>query len=156
LLTLAETEKTNQKIYYTAIELYPLKQEEASALNYCEQVSQPDLKPLFDKFHICEWEKEVGITPFFTLFKNKQSFLDFETEKLGHLIYFDAFAPSAQPELWAKEVFEKIYKALFPDGVLVTYCSKGDVRRAMIKAGFSVEKIQGPPGKREMLRAVKL
>ena len=71
------------------------------------------------------------------------------------LVYFDGFAPIAQPELWTKEVFENIYLLMASPGVLVTYCSKGGVRRAMQAAGFSVEKLSGPPGKREMIRAVK-
>jgi tRNA U34 5-methylaminomethyl-2-thiouridine-forming methyltransferase MnmC len=81
--------------------------------------------------------------------------LNFETADTFKLIYFDAFAPNAQPELWTKEIFEKMFAMLEPEGVLVTYCSKGDVRRAMQAAGFNVEKLPGPKGKREMIRARK-
>ena len=152
-LTMIEAEKIKQRIYYTAIESHPLKEQEISTLNYCERLNRPDLKPLYYKLHSCEWEKEVCLTPYFSLFKCNQSLLEFKTGKLQHIIYFDAFAPAVQPELWTKDVFEKVYKMLLVNGVLVTYCSKGDVRRAMIKAGFNVEKIPGPPGKREMMRA---
>ena len=155
LLTLIESEKLQQKIHYTAIELYPLSEGEAATLNYCELLNRPDLKWLFDKLHNCEWEKEINITPLFTLDKIRRSFLDYTTGSFQHVIYFDAFAPVSQPELWTREVFEKIYQTVFPGGVLVTYCSKGDVRRALISAGFKVEKIPGPYGKREMIRATK-
>ena len=87
--------------------------------------------------------------------KSNYTLQSFEHKTKFHLIYFDAFAPNAQPELWAKEIFEKMYSLLQPNGILVTYCSKGDVRRAMQAAGFKVEKLPGPKGKREMIRAIK-
>ncbi len=95
------------------------------------------------------------ISEYFRLTKTKCNIPDFSTEDLYDIIYFDAFAPNAQPELWTKEIFDKMYSLLKPGGILVTYCSKGDVRRAMIAAGFAVEKLQGPLRKREMLRARK-
>lgn len=153
LLTLIEAVKTKTKIYYEAIELYPLNNEEIRTLNYCQQLNINDLQSVFDKLHNCEWEKETAITENFTLIKRQENLLNVEPIKLFELIYFDAFAPNAQPELWTKEVFDKMYTILEPGGVLVTYCSKGDVRRAMIAAGFEVEKLPGPPRKREMLRA---
>ncbi|HEY1872284.1 MAG TPA: MnmC family methyltransferase, partial [Chitinophagaceae bacterium] len=103
----------------------------------------------------CEWEKEIAITPNFNFKKKKANLLNFETSETFELIYFDAFAPNAQPELWTKEVFEKMFSILSLNGVLVTYCSKGDVRRAMQATGFTIEKLPGPPGKREMIRAIK-
>jgi len=78
--------------------------------------------------------------------------LNFTTDQFYDLVYFDAFAPSSQPELWTKQVFEKLYAMMSSNGILVTYCSKGDVRRAMQRAGFAVEKIPGSVGKREMIR----
>ncbi|MFC0773707.1 tRNA (5-methylaminomethyl-2-thiouridine)(34)-methyltransferase MnmD [Terrimonas alba] len=155
LLTFIETEKLNINVHYTAVELFPLQHEETNALNYCEQLQRSDLKPVFEQIHQCEWERDISITSFFTLHKVKNSLLNFNSSTSQHLIYFDAFAPSAQPELWTKEVFEKLVRMMHPGGVLITYCSKGDVRRAMQAAGFIVEKIPGPPGKREMVRCRK-
>jgi len=156
LLTLLEADKHMNRIYYTAVELYPLNETEISQLNYCEQLNVPHYKPLFEKMHQCEWEEMSEITDNFRLTKTKCNLLDFSTENLFYLIYFDAFDPAAQPGLWTKEVFEKLYSMLNEGGIVVTYCSKGDVRRAMQSAGFHIEKIPGPPGKKEMIRATKL
>ncbi len=156
LLTLAEADKHKNRIYYTAIEPFPLDEEQALQLNYC---GQPELQPYqtkFEKMHQCGWEEMVEISWYFRLTKTKKSLFDLPPDSLFFLVYFDAFAPAAQPELWTKEVFEKLYATLLPGGILVTYCSKGDVRRAMQVAGFVIEKIPGPAGKREMIRARKL
>ncbi|HMU44891.1 MAG TPA: tRNA (5-methylaminomethyl-2-thiouridine)(34)-methyltransferase MnmD [Chitinophagaceae bacterium] len=155
LLTLIEAGKHKNRIYYTAIELYPLNDTEISQLNYCQQLELPDYNPLFEKIHACGWEEMYEITDNFRLTKRKCNLLDFSTENMFDIIYFDAFAPAAQPELWTKEIFDKMFGLLKPGGTLVTYCSKGEVRRNMIAAGFKVEKIPGPPGKREMLRAIR-
>ncbi len=155
LLTLLEADKNQQPVQYTTVELFPLQAEETISLNYCEQLQRPDLHSFFQQLHQSEWEKDITITPFFTLHKKKDSFLDFNSEKKFNLIYFDVFAPSAQPELWTEDLFKKLYPMLLPGGLLVTYCSKSVVRRAMQSAGFKVEKIQGARGKREMVRARK-
>jgi tRNA U34 5-methylaminomethyl-2-thiouridine-forming methyltransferase MnmC len=162
LLTLIEANDRKRKIHYSTIELFPVAPVEATTLNYCDQLNRKDLSWAFEELHQCEWEKDVSITPFFTMHKQKFSLLEIKTSDLFHnrsfgqnLIYFDAFAPAAQPELWTKEIFEVLYSGLMPEGVLVTYCSKGAVRRAMQAAGFVVEKIAGPPGKREIVRAIK-
>lgn len=155
LLTFIETEKTGTKIYYETIEPYPLEEAEGKSLNYCRQLSRQDLLPFFEKLHTCGWEQEMAVTENFIFKKTRTSLINYSANQLYHLIYYDAFAPNAQPELWTKEVFDKMYSWLVPGGILVTYCCKGDVRRAMTAAGFSVEKIPGPPGKREMLRATK-
>jgi tRNA U34 5-methylaminomethyl-2-thiouridine-forming methyltransferase MnmC len=157
LLTLIESEKGSQIIHYTSIELFPLNKEEIAGLNYCELLQRPDLQPVFNLLHECEWQKDIPITPVFTLRKTNTSLIDYQPGYTNHfhLVYYDAFAPLAQPELWTKEIFEKLYTLMAPEGILVTYCSKGDVRRAMQAAGFKVEKIQGPPGKREMVRSLK-
>jgi len=156
LLTLIEAEKTGKIIHYETMELYPLREEEARSLNYCRQLNRPDLQQAFEKMHSCNWEREIVISNNFTLKKSASSPINHLTNHLINLIYFDAFAPAAQPELWTKEVFEKLYSMMKPGGTLVTYCSKGNVRRAMQSAGFAVEKIPGPPGKREMLRGRKV
>ena len=153
LLTLMEADKHKNRVYYTAIEPYPLNEEIISQLNYCEQLNLPQYKPHFERMHETSWEEMYEISEYFRLTKTKCNVVDFTTNDLFDIIYFDAFAPTAQPELWTKEIFDKMYSILKPHGILVTYCSKGDVRRAMIAAGFEVEKLQGPPRKREMLRA---
>ncbi|HMR90759.1 MAG TPA: tRNA (5-methylaminomethyl-2-thiouridine)(34)-methyltransferase MnmD [Chitinophagaceae bacterium] len=155
LLTLIEADKHKNRIYYTAIEPFPLTQNEAGQLNYCEQLRLPEYQPRFARMHECGWNEMYEISEFFRLTKINSKLADYVADDLFSVIYFDAFAPAAQPELWTKEVFEKMYALLLPGGILVTYCSKGDVRRAMQAAGFAVEKIPGPPGKREMVRAVK-
>ncbi|MES1221534.1 MAG: tRNA (5-methylaminomethyl-2-thiouridine)(34)-methyltransferase MnmD [Bacteroidota bacterium] len=155
LLTLIESENTKRNIHYTSIELFPLQADEINVLNYCQLLNRPGLIPIFNMIHECEWEKEISITPYFTLLKRKCSLLDYNTELQYNIIYFDAFDPSVQPELWTAEIFARIYSILSPGAVLVTYCSKGDVRRIIIKTDFTVEKLAGPPGKREITRAIK-
>lgn len=155
LLTLIEADKHKNRIYYTAIEPDPLDEKVTGQLNYCEQLNLPQYQPLFERMHEIGWEEMYEITEFFRLTKLKRSLADYSAEEQFSIIYFDAFAPTAQPKLWSREIFEKMYKALIPGGILVTYCSKGEVRRNMIAAGFEVEKLQGPLKKREMLRAKK-
>lgn len=148
LLSLQAAVKYKQKIYYKTIELFPLTIKEASALNYANDV--------FMQLHRCCWEHDIVLNKFFTFHKIKQSLLNFSVQQPVNLIYFDAFDPNTQPELWTKEIFQKLFLMLDFNGVLVTYSSKGNVRRAMLEAGFKVNKIPGPPHKREMIRAYKL
>ncbi len=155
LLTLIEADKHQNRIYYTAIEPLPLDKSVIAQLNYCEQLSLPHYQWLFEKMHQCGWEEMYEITGHFRLTKHKIPLQEFSTGESFSIIYFDAFAPNAQPELWTKEIFEKLYNLMTEGGILVTYCSKGDVQRAMKAAGFTIEKIPGPPGKREMIRAAK-
>lgn len=155
LLTLIEAEKLQQPVHYTAIELYPLPDGEIKSLNYCEQLKIADIEFVFQLLHSCEWEKDVIITPFFYFNKIKVSLFDFATSRRFNLVYYDSFAPAAQPEHWTAEVFEKLFSILAPGGNLVTYCSKSIVRKAMQAAGFLVTKIPGPQGKREMVRAIR-
>lgn len=155
LLTAIEAEKTGKSIYYAALEPSPLNNDEILSLNYCELLGRLDLQKDFIKMHDCKWNKGIAVTENLLIYKSNNTLQTFEHATQFHLIYFDAFAPSAQPELWTLEVFRKLYNLLLTDGVLVTYCSKGDVRRTMQAEGFAVEKIPGPPGKREMLRAMK-
>lgn len=151
-LTALEAEKQRVHIHYTAVEQYPLTPLEAAPLNYA---TGEEHKNLFSLLHQCPWQREVQLTAFFVLSKQQTSLLDFKPSHPADLIYFDAFAPAAQPELWTEAVFQKLHEMLRPGGVLVTYCSKGVVRRAMQAAGFTVTKIPGPPGKREMVRAAR-
>ena len=155
LLTRIAALETGSTIHYLALEPYPLTGSEWKKLNYCASLNREELQPFFERIHHCGWEAEQALEPDFFLYKTKCSLLDFTTDQRFDLVYFDAFAPNAQPELWTRPVFEKLYERLLAGGSLVTYCSKGDVRRAMQAAGFIVEKIPGPPRKREMVRARK-
>ncbi len=149
LLSLEQAIIHQQKIHYIAIELFPLNEKEIECLSYNEH-------SFFKELHQCNWEQDIVLNEYFILHKTKQSIFQYKNFQPINLIYYDAFAPSAQPELWTKSIFENVHACLQENGVLVTYCSKGDVRRAMLAAGFKVEKLQGPPHKREMLRAKKI
>ncbi|HVM87540.1 MAG TPA: tRNA (5-methylaminomethyl-2-thiouridine)(34)-methyltransferase MnmD [Puia sp.] len=156
LLTFIEAEKNSQKIFYETIELFPLEKELSFLLNYCEELQPQNLKKIFDTMHTCEWGKQIELSASFYFKKNHSNLTDHLFSSSFNLIYYDAFAPNTQPELWTKEIFLKLFNALTVNGVLVTYCSKGEVRRNMQAAGFAVEKLPGPKGKREILRAVKM
>ena len=152
LLSLIVSEQKHRALHYTAIDLYPLDTDFINSLNYTTILNRPDLVETFAKMHIAEWEKEISVNSNFVLHKKKLA-ANQAKEGTFDLIYFDAFAPGFQPELWTEEVFKGIYSRLSGNGLLVTYCSKGSARRAMQAAGFSVEKLAGPKGKREMVRA---
>jgi tRNA U34 5-methylaminomethyl-2-thiouridine-forming methyltransferase MnmC len=154
-LTLLKAEELKQNIKYSGVEAYPILPEELQQLNYIEQLSAKHLQHAFEILHQSPWEKEIKVTSYFQLFKQQKQFQDVQEENTYDLIYFDAFGPRVQPELWTEHIFKIMYKALKPNGVLVTYSVNGSARRAMLSVGFLVEKIPGPPGKREMLRARK-
>ena len=156
LLTALEAENRNLKIDYTGVEAYPVEAEEIQQLNYPEETGEPGAADIFQRMHNSAWETAEMISPFFDLTKQQKRFTEITDSELYDLIYFDAFGARVQPELWTEELFGIMYKALKKNGILVTYAAKGSVRRAMIACGFLVEKLPGPPGKREMLRAVKL
>ena len=156
-LTSLEAIEKKLVIDYFGVEAYPVEIEEIKQLNYVDEVETPisNKKALFNKIHSIEWEKKTKINSNFSLTKQQLFFKEINEVDKFDIVYFDAFGARVQPELWTEEIFEKMYKALKKNGVLVTYSSKGSVRRAMQTVGFEVEKIPGPPGKREMLRAVK-
>jgi tRNA U34 5-methylaminomethyl-2-thiouridine-forming methyltransferase MnmC len=110
----------------------------------------------FLKLHQSNWGISSEISQNFTLMKREQLFSEIKDATLYNVIYFDAFGARVQPELWTEAIFELMFEALKPKGVLVTYAAKGSVRRAMQAVGFVVERLPGPPGKREMLRATKV
>ena len=147
-LTALEAEKQKIKIYYTALEKFPLSQEITNQLNY-----SASHQSLFQDIHQSVWENPVSIRPFFTLHKLAIDFLAFDFPNSYDVVYFDAFAPDKQPEVWSQELFAKLFSAMNRGGVVTTYCAKGSVRRMMQQAGFKVERIPGASGKREMLRA---
>lgn len=151
-LTLVECRQTQRSVNYTGIELYPLNWEMVRELDYSDD-------PLFREIHTTPWESEERITPEFTLGKRKIDFITQSaelSEQSFDVVYFDAFAPEKQPEMWKQEQFDFLYSILNKEGILTTYCAKGVVRRMLQAAGFIVERLPGPPnGKREILRATK-
>lgn len=152
-LTAIKAQALNLNCNYVGIEGFPVSQEELKALNYTQALKH---KKLFSKIHFCKWEEDVEITEHFTLKKQEKQFSSITDENQFNIIYFDAFGPRVQPELWTEAVFKTMYKALKKEGVLVTYCAQGHARRAMVSVGFTVSRVEGPPGKRHMLQAVKL
>jgi tRNA U34 5-methylaminomethyl-2-thiouridine-forming methyltransferase MnmC len=154
-ITLLESPKRQLTIQYTGVEAYPITLPEVQAMNYVTEMHAQDQAHVFDEMHSCAWEQEVAISPTFSICKREQRIQDIQDIQQFDLIYFDAFGYRVQPELWSDEIFQSMYTALKPNGVLVTYAATGAVRRSMLAAGFTVEKLAGPPGKREMLRATK-
>jgi tRNA U34 5-methylaminomethyl-2-thiouridine-forming methyltransferase MnmC len=156
IITSMESQKRNLKIDFFGVEAYPVNEDEILQLNYLEQLNAPSYNDQFNKMHLSEWEKPCKISESFSITKQQKFFTDIKDENEYDLIYFDAFGARVQPELWTEDIFLIMYNALKENGVLVTYAAKGSVRRAMQAVGFSVERLPGPPGKREMLRATKI
>lgn len=154
LLTSLHAKENNLKVNYEALEAFPLAIAEIKNINFPEQLQTE--RTLFEKLHQADWEQASPITENFHLKKRKQFFDTLTDSNQFELIYFDAFGPRVQPELWTEAVFKLMYLALKRQGVLVTYSSNSNARRALLSVGFQVEKLPGPPGKREMLRAVKI
>ncbi|CAM4046819.1 tRNA (5-methylaminomethyl-2-thiouridine)(34)-methyltransferase MnmD [Flavobacterium weaverense] len=155
-ITFLESKKNNQTVDYVGIEAYPISANEVLNMNYVAELEAVDQSTIFDKMHESNWEEKIILDNKFSLTKRKMFFEAIEDENKYDLIYFDAFGYRVQPELWSTEIFRKMYKALKENGVLVTYAARGVVKRSMIEVGFTVEKLAGPPGKREMFRARKL
>lgn len=149
-------EKQLLKIDYMAIEAFPLNADEVSQLNYIQQLNAQEFASVFADFHQIKHNDSKQLTPSFKLTLNTNPLEEFEAINQFNLIYFDAFGPDVQSELWTESIFNKMYDALKPEGVLVTYSAKGSVRRTLQAVGFKVERLSGPPGKREMLRAIKV
>jgi tRNA U34 5-methylaminomethyl-2-thiouridine-forming methyltransferase MnmC len=154
-ITFLESKKSNQKIDYHGVEAYPISTNEISQMNYVSELNATSETTIFDHIHECDWQTTIEISSLFTLTKRQQFFEQIEDEDKFNLIYFDAFGYRVQPELWSTEIFRKMYKALKSNGTLVTYAARGVVKRSLIEVGFTVEKLPGPPGKREMFRATK-
>lgn len=154
LLTRQSQPKAVQ-VEYHSIEAYPLTPNEVSMLNYPGHLNLTDDETsFFYKIHQTNWDELTEIAPGFRLQKYKSTLADCRLpENFFDLVYFDAFSPNSQPDLWTTEVFRKIRRSSSAGSILVTYCAKGQVRRNLMEAGFNVERIPGPPGKREMMRA---
>ena len=154
-ITLIEFDKRNLKVNYTGVEAYPVSIEELNQLNYLEELKSLSRKADFDLMHTSPWGDKVEIVENFNLKKEQILFKEISAIAEYDLIYFDAFGARVQPELWTVEIFQIMFNAMKSNGYLVTYAAKGSVRRAMQEVGFLVERLPGPPGKREMLRAKK-
>lgn len=154
-ITFLEAEKHQLSINYTGVEAYPVAKNEVDALNYPELLSAENNAPIFQKMHETPWNNLERISKNFNLTKQQKRFEEIDDMARYDLVYFDAFGARVQPELWTEEIFAAMYQAMHKEAVLVTYAAKGSVRRALQKTGFTVERLQGPPGKREMLRALK-
>lgn len=155
-ITYLENLKNGQKVEYFGLEKYPLQKSIWSELNYVKQLNEDNNQAVFQKIHEVDWNSDQPIAEGFSLNKIEGDLEDLNPNLKVDLIFYDAFGPRVQPHLWTDKIFKKMFDLLNHNGILVTYCCKGDVKRAMIKAGFTIEKIQGPPGKREMLRAFKI
>ena len=153
LLTLENNIDLN--IHYTAVEAYPVSKEEWQAMDYGNLLGSKQSSYNYELLHQSQWGEATAIESNFILNKQQKTFQEIDEDQSIDLIYFDAFGPRVQPELWTVEIFRIMYNALKEGGVLTTYCAKGSVRRAMQAVGFTVERLEGPPGKREMLRATK-
>lgn len=153
-LTASESLISGVETLYTALELYPITEQQIKDLNY-SQILDHEVAECWSRIMLAEWNSSVEINQSFRIFKVNEDFTKWIPVVSFNLIYFDAFAPDDQPEMWSVEMFQKLYCSLSVGGVLVTYSSKGIVKQALRVAGFRVERLAGPPGKRHILRAVK-
>lgn len=152
-------------VHYTSLEAYPVPPEMVAQLPYAAQVAtslgveESQTRAVFEAMHAAAWNVPTVVNGYFILEKRHQTLDTFFSESLAEptfdLVFYDAFAPSSQPELWTQAVFEQLFARMQPHALLTTYCAKGDVRRAMQAAGLTTERLPGPPHKREMLRASK-
>jgi len=153
LLALVEAERSGKMIRYFTLEKYPISVETTLQLNYPNLIDG-DYQKSFEKMHQSVWNETVAVTPTFILEKIKTDFTKYVHLQNYDVVFFDAFSPEKQPEMWMQQQFENIFEHCNHGAILTTYCAKGAVRRALQAAGFSVERLAGPPGKREILRAI--
>lgn len=160
LVTIDEFLKTdkNHIIHYFTLEKYPVSDAEVKELDYGSFFQDPKIAASYAEIHSCDWNEKVEILPNFFFTKVKSDFFELENLALPsiHLVYFDCFGARVQPDLWEKSLFQMVSDKMETGGLLTTYSSKGSVRRILQDLNFKVEKKDGPPGKREMINAVKL
>ena len=155
-LAALEAAKKGVSMLYEGVEAFPIPTEMVESLDFWGEDSSSEAKKLFYDLHQANWDEVIPVSSCFSVLKRKAkletlSLIDDQYD----VVFFDAFAPQTQPELWTEAIFSRLFKAMRNGGTLVTYCAKGDVKRALKAAGFWVEALPGPPGKREMTRAVK-
>lgn len=156
ILTIKAQLEIGFPVHYTTLEPYPLPEKVLQAVNYKALLNHQVLSELFDRIHELPWEEEVSASLEFTLEKLQATLQAFDTRRTYNLVYFDAFAPNKQPELWEPQWLHKVYRLMKPGAVLTTYCAKGQFKRDLKAVGFEVESLPGPPGKMEMVRATRL
>lgn len=156
LLTAELAEQQKRHTTFISIEKYPVDENEVRALNYGELISA-QAQETFKAIHKAKWGTMVKISDYFNLLKIEADLTNytFNTAVNFDIIYFDAFGPEKQPSMWKPDIFEKIYAACAPNAVFVTYSAKGEIRRQLRDCGYSMERLPGPPGKRQMLRGTK-
>lgn len=156
LLTYKFAKENNIKVFYHAIEAYPINSILWEELNYVQQIGDESLTQVFDDIHTSNWDEEIKLSDRFVLLKKKERIQELVLgENQFDVVYFDAFNPDLEPDIWTVEVFENIYKSMRSNSVLSTYSTKGIIKRALKSCGFLIEKKPGPPGKREILNAAK-
>ncbi|HEX7493022.1 MAG TPA: tRNA (5-methylaminomethyl-2-thiouridine)(34)-methyltransferase MnmD [Bacteroidales bacterium] len=154
LLTALKCISGEKEVNYTSIEKYPLDERVIKSLNHSDYAGE-NAKEIFQRIHTAPWNINVNICKNFNLKKIESDFTDFQHKGIYDLVYFDAFGPDKQPEMWTTEIFERIASVTKKKGILVTYSAKGEVKRTLIACGFDVTLLPGPPGKRQMISAVK-
>lgn len=155
LLSLVESHKYGLEVYYHAVEKYPIVPSEYRKLNFEKIIPNIPTGSLI-KMHEASWEAEFALTDGFKIYKEQSDFRSMNPKGLFDLVYFDAFSPDKQPHLWTSKIFSKLFYLMNPGAILVSYSAKGSVRRALVSSGFEVEKVSGPPGKIEIIRAIKI
>lgn len=152
LLSWREAEERHIPLQYYSIEKFPITPEIYEALHYEGLGEEREVKDQLLRLHTAPWDEAVELSPFFTLYKLRGDLTTCTFPERLSVIYYDAFSPESQPELWAEELFQRLGKASCSGAILSTYCAKGEVRRRLQRSGFLVERLPGPPGKREVLR----
>lgn len=155
LLTALIAEENEKKIQYITIEKFPLDNDIYKQLDFCSIIQKQNCTQTYEKIYTATWNQEVEISPFFLLQKLEMNIESVAFNNYFDSIYFDAFSPTTQPELWTESIFKNMFQSLKVNGHLVTYCAKGEVKRTLKKVGFVVENLDGPKGKREMIIALK-
>ncbi len=155
-MTYLESKKTSQNVRYYTIENNPLPLKLVESLEYPDILNARNEESIFSLLHTSEWNALTTITPTFELFKISDDIQKLTLDDKVDLVYYDAFGPRVQADLWTERIFSIISAVMKPESILVTYCAKGEVKRILKRLGFVVETLPGPPGKREMVRAKKI
>jgi len=155
LLSASWAEMNNQSIHYIGIEAFPLRPELCFQLDYPRHIGQ-NVEKIYNELIRCDWEMDNQLSTHFSIQKREMKIQDFAAVENVDLIYFDAFGPRVQAEMWEITILEKMYQSLNAGGALVTYCAQGQFKRDLKSVGFSLESLPGPPGKREMTRATRI
>lgn len=155
-LTFAYSKINNLDINYITIEKYPLSEDDFTQLNYPASIF-PEHSDIFAQLHKASWNESIEMSPNFRLHKIQADLLTLEFDNLPQfdLVYYDAFAPGKQPEMWTDGIINKVSSVVSKNGIVVTYCAKGTVRRAFTSAGFEMKRLPGPAGKKEILQGKK-